>query len=99
MQRPAARAEFQHIAEHGYAPAARADLGSGPSRESEAAIGGGIGIIAVVDEERGAAGSSTSSRVPRPDAGWNSASASAASARSAPTSTPLANTASELCTR
>ena len=55
MQRPAFRAEFEHVAEDGNAAAARTDR-----RLAEHGEGCGdrsrIGVIAVVDDERGTAG-------------------------------------------
>ena len=77
----------------------RGPTGAWPSTASAAAHRSRIGIVALVDEQRRPPGSSISIGAPRPDAGLNSASASAASARSAPTSSAAASTASELMTR
>ena len=55
MQRASFRPEFQHVAEHGDAPAVRADrrLAEQSQRRRDR---GRIGVVALVDDERRAAG-------------------------------------------
>ena len=62
-------AEFQHVAEHGDAPAARPDRRLAEQRE-RGAHRGRIGVVAFVDQQRRAAGQVRASmRAPRPRAG------------------------------
>ena len=96
MQRGAARPEFEHVAEHGDAPAARPDAALAEHGERRAHRGR-IGVVALVDQQRlrRPATSSAHARAAARPAAAARASASAASARSAPASVAAASTASE----
>ena len=96
MQFGPGRAQFQHVAQDGDAAAARADRRPCPARSSAARHRGRIGVVALVDQQRFAAGNAERDRGRRgPTGACICDSASALCARSAPASDAAASTASE----